>query len=305
MLTKTKKRIEHLNIILLMCMFILVGASCVHAEESSVDKALHLKLKIGNFRMHLGLELNKSVLQKMAAKDSTDRIVELGNWPQAPLVVVSSIANGEIRIRFEDDFITIWYHSPVSLVDGKSTPLDVVRDAINDILGEALVIGEDDILVIDEGVVISSGKPSPFGNTKAELVTTSLPKEIPGTGAIAFGYGDIKGKRNWGLLIDGVNVLVKDKDAIIVMGKLKARTYQKLIHEGLIAAKARLTKEEAEKAKSKPILARNVIFGKEIDTKDVPDILLNGCMWPVDNEIVVGVKDVGSANKLGEIKAGN
>jgi len=249
--------------------------------------------------MHLGLELKKSVLQKIAAEDSKDRIIELGNWPHAPLVVESSITNGNIRIRFEDDFIIIWYRSHVSLVDGKSTSLDVVRDVVNNVLGEAFVIGEDDILVIAENVVVSSGSSSPFGDTKAELITTSLPKEIPGTGAIAFGYAPVsRQKRDWQLFVSTVSVLVKNKDAIIVMEKLKARTIERYIYEGLIAAKARLTKEEAEKAKSKPILARNVIFGEEIDTKDISDTLLNGCMWPIDNEVAVGAKDVGPASYL-------
>ena len=98
-----------------------------------------------------------------------------------------------------------------------------------------------------------------------------------------------------------MSVLVKDKDAIIVMEKLKARGGGygiKYIYEGLVAAKARLDKEDAEKAKNKPVLGRNVIFSEEVDTKDISDRLLNGCIWPIDDEFLVGAKNVGSARIL-------
>lgn len=126
-----------------------------------------------------------------------------------------------------------------------------------------------------------------------------MPKEIPGTGAIVFGYGAIDGKRDWGLLLESVSVLVKKKNAIVVMKKLKARTaLDKPIYEGLIAAKTRLSKEEIEKARSKPVLASNVIFEEDADTSGISDRLLNGCMWPIDDKTAVGIKDVGLASQL-------
>lgn len=289
MLTRTEKRFKYLSTILLIGILAFVGSSRTLAETPTQRD---LRWKINDFRMHLAPKLKENVLQKITEEDSTNRITELGNWPHAPLEVASSIANVDIRIRFEEDFVVIWYHNPVSLVNGKSTPLDVIRDAINDILGKAFVIGEDDTLVAQ-----GSGSAK---NPKTELVMATWPKEIPGTKAITCSYYSASHhKRDWKCLVSTVHVLVKDKDAIIAMERTRTRTFGiKYIYEGLIAAKARLTKEEAEKAKSKPVLARNVIFGEEIDTKDISDTLLNGCMWPVDNEIVVGVKDVGSASKL-------
>jgi len=79
MSTKTKKRVEHLNIILLMCMFIFVGSFCVYADETPVDKSLNLKWKIDNFRMHLAAELKEKVLKEITAKDSKSRLTESGN----------------------------------------------------------------------------------------------------------------------------------------------------------------------------------------------------------------------------------
>ena len=87
MLTKTKNRIKRLNIFLTMCIFILAGASFVHADKTPADKAL--KLKVGNFRMHLGVELKESILQEVTAEDRANKVVELGNWPHAPMEVAA------------------------------------------------------------------------------------------------------------------------------------------------------------------------------------------------------------------------
>ena len=59
-----------------------------------------------------------------------------------------------------------------------------------------------------------------------------------------------------------------------------------------------MSKEEAEIAKNRPVLGYNVILSDETDNRDIPDALLNGCIWPYDNKSLVGTRDVGSANLL-------
>jgi ankyrin repeat protein/beta-lactamase regulating signal transducer with metallopeptidase domain len=259
-----------------------------YADETQPDNALNLKWKIDDFRMYLAPILKENVLQKITAEDSENRITESGNWPHAPLQVKSALTNRNIHIRFEDDFVVLWYQSPVPLVDGVRSPLDAVRKATAAVLADPYVPGEADTLTTPRG-----------GNAKSELNMFIWPKEVPQTRAIICGYYNISNHvRRWEF-VSTVHVLVKDNDAIITMEKMKARQYgTKYVYEGLIAAKARLTEEEAEEAKSKPILARNVIFGEETDTRDIPDTLLNGCMWRIDDECDSGARDVGPASLL-------
>lgn len=283
MLTKRMKGIGHPSFILAIFTFTFIGLSCVFAGEKLPT------WKIDDFRMYLAPALKESVLEEIAAEDSNNQIVELGNWPHSPLEVRSVVADRNIRIRFEEDFLVIWYHGPVSLVDGKNTPLDVIRESVNSILGEAFVIGEADTLITTGSLV----------NAKSELVMAIWPKEIPALKAIVCHYYSVSDhKRRWEF-VSSMYVLAKGKDAVIVMEKKKARTASTpYIYEGLKAARVRLPKEEAESAKSKPVLARNIVFGEQSDTKDISDMLLNGCMWPIDNDLLLGAKKVGSVSEL-------
>ena len=287
MLTKIK-RFEYQKIIILISVFVLLRLSSGLFAKTPTEKIL--QWKTDDFRMYLTPVLKENLLEKITAEENKGLLVELGNWPHTPLEVDSPIGSGHIRIRFEEDFVVIWYHSPVSLLQDKSTPLNAIRDTINEIVGETFVIGDDDTLIVQ-------GDDSSV-NPKTELVMASWPKEIPETKAIICRYGPVSsGKRDWKCLVSSVSILLKDKNVIIVMEKTKARHPNTFIYEGLIAGKVRLTKQETEKAQNKPILARNVIFGEEIDTKGISDTLLNGCMWPVANKMV-GIKDVGPVSKL-------
>jgi hypothetical protein len=70
------------------------------------------------------------------------------------------------------------------------------------------------------------------------------------------------------------------------------------VYQGLLAAKVRLTKEEAEKDAGRPVLARNLVFDEKTDLKEIPNALLNGCMWPIDDERAAGVRPLCSATVL-------
>ncbi len=48
----------------------------------------------------------------------------------------------------------------------------------------------------------------------------------------------------------------------------------------------------------KSVLARNVVFGPNDNLKDIPDELLNGCMWPIENKTLIGTIDYGPVPKL-------
>ena len=119
-----------------------------------------------HFKTHLVFRLKEDILQKIIS-DDRNRIVELGSWQNKPLQVESTITNGDIRIRYEKDFIVITYHSRYSLVADKSNPLDVIRGTVNNLLSEPFWIGKDD-------TVVSQGSPS---DSKTELVMTLWPKE--------------------------------------------------------------------------------------------------------------------------------
>jgi len=262
-----------------------------------------LKSNIGNFRMYLEPILNKDILEEITAEDSKNRLYKLENWPNTSNYLTfvveysdASAINRKIRIRYEDDFIIIWYHNSVSLVDSKNTPIDVARNAVNNVLGKEFVIGQDNTLA-----VAGTG----FITTETELVMSTWPNEISEVNAVTCDYYASRDKRDWGHLFCCASVLIKDKDAIVVMEKAKVRRLAgkqvfipPYIYEGLLAAKVRLSEKNAEAVKNKPVLARNVIFEEDVDTSGISDRLLNGCMWPIDDKIAVGMKDVGSASQL-------
>jgi len=103
-----------------------------------------------------------------------------------------------------------------------------------------------------------------------------------------------------------VYVLVKGQDVVIALEKGKARqSDSKYIYDGLNAGKIRLTKEEAEKSRSRPVLARNVVFEKDIDVSKIPNALLNACMWPTEDKVAVGIEDVGPASQLQRVPKNN
>lgn len=252
------------------------------------DRDLETYHKVADFRMYLSKALNKGLLKEVSAEDKKNRITELANWPHAPVEVTSPTTRGYVRIRCEKDFVVIWYHGSESLVNPGATPLDVVRQATKGVLADTFVLGET-------GTLVGVGSPP---NPKAEIRMAAWPREMPGKKRITCSYSNVSHeKRPWGLIVR-VDVLVRERDLIVIMEKLRVRQAGfKYIYEGLIAAKARLDKGEAELAKGKPVLANNAVFGPETDVRDISDPLLNGCMWPGDIT-GVGAKDLISATVL-------
>ena len=123
---------SHISMMWAALVVVLLGQVSVNAAETPAQKSL--KWKIDNFRMYLAPALKESILKEITAEDSNDQIVELGNWLHSPLEVRSLVANRNIHIRFEKDFLVVWYHSPISLVRGRKTPLDVIRQSVNSII---------------------------------------------------------------------------------------------------------------------------------------------------------------------------
>lgn len=286
MLNIPMKRMKCMSFIIPLFVFFFVSTVGLFAETTS---EMDTKYKIDDFKMHLGFELKEDVLQKLIS-DDRNRIVELGSWQNKPLQVESSITNGDIRISIEEDFIAISHHSRYSLVTGKSNSLDIIRDTVNNLLSEPFGIGNND-------TVVSQGSSV---NDKTELVMSFGPKESAKSQTVNCSYHiRYRGKRDWKSIIEEVSVIVKDKDAVIVLKKSKfRRAFDKYQYQGLNAAKVRLSKEESEIAKNRPVLGYNVILSEGTDSSDIPDDLLNGCIWPYDNKSLVGTRDVGSANLL-------
>lgn len=270
------------NTILAIGIFALVGLQCVVATGEPRD--IPVEVKIRGFGRYLGSLLKQDILAQVTSQESTERITRLCNWERLPLVVKSSIPGGHVRARNEHDFLVIWYHSRVSLVSSSRTDLDVIRQGVDAVLSDVYAVGDDSTV----------RNPGSTEYPRHEIIMT-LPKKIKGSNAVVGSDWSVRSnKRNWRHSIRKVSVLVKDRDAVIVIEKNRVRQGRdSFVYEGLIAAKARLNAQEAERAKGRPFLGMNVIFANDVDTSGISDRLLNGCIWPITNDIAVGVKDVG------------
>ncbi len=252
----------------------------LYSQNTQTIDEKRLQLEIGEFKGRLYSILKEDILKEITASDSKYRLTQLDNWPKVSsfntLQVEYSGADNpdrKISVRLEQDFIVIWYHNSTSFVKDKSNSSDVIRNTINDIL-------------------------------KPELENLPSPKEVTETNAITvrFGTGSISKKESnhWNYIdsrFANFSVLVKDNDAVIVIERRGARARESY-YEGLLAAKTRLSERDNEKFKNKLVLARNVIFDDKTNIKDIPDRLLNGCMWPIDDDNLVGVKDIGPVTQL-------
>jgi hypothetical protein len=283
--------------IVLLSLMLFVGLCSARAEDTVMKALLELEhkdvklyLKITNLNMYFTEAVNEVIVKDMTKEETPNRIYQVGKWSHAPLEVSSEVLSGKIRIRDETDFLVIWYHSSQALSNERSIALDVVRQATGRVLADRFALGGDQTLV-------SMNSPA---TPQSEFRIIDWPKEIPGTRALSCSYVEVpqKEKPRW-LWAERVYVLVKDNDAVIAIEKAMQRhSGDRHTYEGLEAAKVRLTKSDAERATTQPVLAHNVIFNADIDVREIPDALLNGCMWPIENQDLVGVRDVGPTSYL-------
>jgi hypothetical protein len=291
-LKRYKARIEH--VLSQPLWRIALGAAlvwtCAAALGATKERdELTTRLLIGDFRMYAVEVLRQDVLDRLVSNESENRITMLGNWVRAPFEVRDITTEGSIRIRFEDDYLVIWHHRTRALGNGRGDVLQLIREATEAVLAPPYAVGEP-------GMVVAPGRGGP-SSTQEEIVMFDWPKEVPGIGTVSCGYYNGR-LRQW-RLIEVVRVLVKGQDTVIALEKSKPRQAGgKYVYEGLNAGKTRLTKEEAERLRSRPVLAKNAIFAKDVDVSKVPDALLNACMWPVEDAAVVGAKDMGPASQL-------
>jgi len=265
----------------LLCICGVVLAGSKERDESRP------KSTVGDLRMYVTDVLRQDVLDGLASNESKNRIIRLGKWVHAPFEVRDVTSDGSIRIRFEDDYLIIWHHRTRALGNEKGDVLQFIREATQAVLAAPYAVGEP-------GLVVDT--KSALTRTDAEIVMFEWPREIPGTGAVSCGY--YNGTRKW-KMVEIVHVLVKGQDSVIALEKPKARHPEdKHVYEGLNAGKIRLTEEEAEKFRSRPVLAKNAIFAKDVDVSKITDALLNACMWPAEDKAVVGAEDVGPASQL-------
>ena len=244
----------------------------------------------GDTQMYLGNGVNRETYDTVTDESKEIQIVELSNWEHKPHIVESVFGKGKIRIRNEKDFLIIWYKSQVALFDNDDQPLDdIIRLATEAILPDKYVLGEADTLT---GKGLAAAPKSKFHLSLG-------PKRIPGkkTHAIICGYYGTFNNENWGPILTAY-VIVKGKNAVIVLEKAKARTYPpSYIYDGLAAAKKRLSKEKAEKFKQKPVMGADVIFDPDDEVTSIPDVLLNGCIWEIQDAKITGAKKIGYAKE--------
>jgi hypothetical protein len=272
---------------------LLLGGAvfCICWTAFSVSKGrdeLTTRLLIGDFKMYAMEVVRQDVLDRLVSNESKNRITMLGKWARAPFEVRDITGDGSIRIRFEDDYLVIWHHSARPRGNKEADVLQLIRGATEAVLTSPYVVGEPGMVVDTK-----TGRSS----TPKEIVMINWPEEIPGTGAVSCSYYNGR-LRKWSY-IEVVRVLVKGQDTVIALEKSKPRPLgDKYTYDGLNAGKIRLTKEEAEALRSRPVLARNTIFAPDVDVSKVPDPLLNACMWPVEDKVAVGIEDVGPASQL-------
>jgi len=286
-----KARIDHL-LSRPLCGLVLGGAliwTCATALAANKERdELTTRLLIDDFRMYAMEIVRQDVLDRLVSNESENRITMLGKWVRAPFEVRDVTSDGSIRIRFEDDYLVIWHHRTRALGNEKGDVLQLIREATEAVLAAPYAVGEPDM-------VVAPGRGT--SGTPKEIVMFDWPKEILGTGAVSCGYYNGR-LRRW-KMVQVVRVLAKGQDTIIALEKSKARQAgDRHVYEGLNASKIRLTKEEAEKFRSRAILAKNTIFAKDVDASKVPDALLNACMWPLEDKAAVGAEDVGPASQL-------
>jgi len=232
--------------------------------------------------MYLGEVLNSNALEAISGEGSTVQVMEVGNWPHAPLEVTAHRTKMNLRVRNERDFLVIWYRTSIAQRPGESA-LDSIRQVTGEFLADLYVLGQADTLA-------APGAPA---TTKSEIRLIDDAKVVEGTTAIACSYVTVpNGRRRW-MIASRVHVLLQDHNVIVVLEKSQAEhLIHSYVYDGLRAAKVRLPEAEAEQVKGEPVLAMNVVFDAKADVGKLSDAILNGCMWPSDDQNAVGARQV-------------
>ena len=236
--------------ILLTVMFI--GGSSLYGMDAQVERMDEFTAE--ELSMHLKESLDTDVLNDVL--ESGQKHV-LSTWTRRPVEIDASVKNGDIRIRLEQDFVIIWYRSKVPIDDGQAnSPLGIVQRVTKTILGKSFVLGSGETLV--------RARERPKQSSRTRMIR--WPEKDPKTDSIICSYAKLSNLTQRWRFIDKVHLLVKERNAIIVMEKAKARRFgvDNYVYEGLDAARAGL--------------AKNTIFDST-NVGDISDTLLNGCMW--------------------------
>jgi len=265
------------------------GAVCRGAEGGRGDILLLLQKedlktyhKVTDLRMYLTEVLNKNALEEISGEGSAVQVIEVGNWAHAPVEVTARRTKMNLRVRDEGDFLVIWYRRSIAQPPGGSA-LDAIRQVTGEFLADLYVLGQADTLVA----------PGAQANSKSQIRLIDDAKVVEGTTAIACSYVNVSDERRRWMIVSRVYVLLKDDNVIVVMERSRPRRLgDPYVYEGLRAAKARLTEAEAEQAKGQPVLGMNVVFDAKADVGKLSDAMLNGCMWPLEDQNTVGAKQV-------------
>ncbi len=221
-----------------------------------------------------------------------NRVMELANWPNGPVQVVAVGKEADFRVRSEGIRIIIHCRRKTPLAMDAALR-DVIREATTPILAARYRLGPDESIANRRG---STSSKTCKMISEGEIL-------LDGKKAVVCHYS---GVNNWGgdssSPIGSIRVLATAKDVIVVAEKFVVTgirfPWQPQYFAGLIASKTRLTDVEAEKYADQAILAKETVFGGSADLSGLPRELVNGCMWPIDDEDAVGLKDLCSATIL-------
>jgi hypothetical protein len=248
--------------------------------------------KAGDLQMLLVELVDPATLADLRGEDDENRVMELANWPNGPVQVVAAREGADFRIRSEGIRIVIHCRQKTPLAMDAAIR-DVIREATRSILAARYRLGPDKSIASRRG----------SRTNRSCMMISENAILLDGKKAVVCFYS---GMNDWGghssPLIASIRVLATAKDVIVVAEKFVARgirfPWQPQYYAGLIASQTRLTDVEAEKYADQSILAKETVFGGKTDLSLVPRELVNGCMWPIDDDAAVGLKDLCSATIL-------
>ena len=272
---------------------VLLGLSVALAEVDPVKVLFELQqrdveayLKVGNLRMYAQKVLSPPVLDELSSERNDNRVVELSGWPARPVEVTCATRTADIRVRDETDYFVIWSHGRAGLLGAGKAEADIVREAVSSILAAPYLIGEA------ATVVSSTGDAGP--GTRIRMLDG--PRAIAGIPAVVCSYTNVSEKAARWEFVWRIDILVTETHIVISMEKSKARTAgERHTFEGLLAAKIRLSEEDAEEVSELPIVGENVVVDARADVTECSDALVNGCIWPIES---VSTKEICAATIL-------
>lgn len=139
---------------LLRSIFVMVGfaSTAICAEDEA--QANMTRIQLMDFAAYLSESLGVEV-QKDLSTNGENHFIEQVKWMKHPLEIKANCLKGNVRIRFEEDFVIIWFHGNREFHKEGIDPSDVVRLVTKEFLGAAFVVG-DPTTTIDSNATLTT-----------------------------------------------------------------------------------------------------------------------------------------------------